>query len=145
MVSGNTHRHCEASKEWPENLGVGKPYDDQIDSRLEDYLEAKVYDGQGQKEKAQVCFNRVAAVKTSPKYFESARLLTALALREVGKQTEADAMVTSWAKDFPDSKPAQWCAAIYNGDKSRYSQQDTTPWEATYRDTNFDLIVRLFK
>lgn len=146
-------KSIEASKEWPENLGVGKPYDDQIDSRLEDYLEAKVYDGQGQKEKAKACFNRVAAVKTSPKYFESARLLTALALREVGKQTEADAMVASWAKDFPDSKPAQWCAAIYKGDttkasellKSRYSQQDTTPWEATYRDTNFDLIVRLFK
>ena len=146
-------KSIEASKEWPENLGVGKPYDDQIDSRLEDYLEAKVYDGQGQKEKAKACFNRVAEVKTSPKYFESARLLTALALREVGKQAEADAMVASWAKDFPDSKPAQWCAAIYKGDttkasellKSRYSQQDTTPWEATYRDTNFDLIVRLFK
>lgn len=50
-------------------------------------------------------------------------------------------------------KLAQWCEAVYQGDaakasellKSRYNPQDTTPWEATYRDTNFDLIVRLFR
>lgn len=27
------------SGQWPENLGVGKPYDDEIDSRLEDWME----------------------------------------------------------------------------------------------------------
>src|SRR5690606_3396169 len=27
------------SRLWPENLGVGKPYDDEIDSRLEDWMD----------------------------------------------------------------------------------------------------------
>ena len=27
------------SRLWPQNLGVGKPYDDEIDSRLEDWME----------------------------------------------------------------------------------------------------------
>lgn len=39
---GNTSKalkYIGASKLWPENLGVGKPYEDLIDYRLEDYLE----------------------------------------------------------------------------------------------------------
>ena len=40
-------KSVETSKEWPENLGVGKPYDNMIDNRLEDYLEAKAAAGQG--------------------------------------------------------------------------------------------------
>ena len=35
-------KSVEDSKKWPENLGVGKPYDNMIDNRLENYLEAKV-------------------------------------------------------------------------------------------------------
>src|SRR5690606_41547376 len=30
----------EKAKLWPENLGAGKPYDDMIDLRVENYLEA---------------------------------------------------------------------------------------------------------
>ena len=41
---------------------------------------------------------------------------------------------------------------VYNGEKekaagmlkSRNDQTDTTPWETSFRDANFDLIVRLF-
>lgn len=39
------------SKKWPENLGVGKPYDNMIDNRLENYLEAKVAKKQGDRQK----------------------------------------------------------------------------------------------
>ena len=35
-------KSVEDSKKWPENLGVGKPYDNMIDNRLENYLEAKL-------------------------------------------------------------------------------------------------------
>lgn len=74
------------------------------------------------------------------------------ALRDTGKQAEADKLVASWKKDFPESKPAQWCAAVYHGNmdqarellSSRYASNETTPWETGYRDTNFDLIARLF-
>ena len=146
-------KSIKASEEWPENLGVGKPYDDQIDKRLEDYLEAKVYEKKGETAKAQTLLDKVSSHPTSTRNFESAHLLTALALRDTGKQTEADKLVTSWKKDFPESKPAQWCAAVYHGNmdqarellSSRYASNETTPWETGYRDTNFDLIARLFK
>jgi len=31
-----------------ENLGVAKPFDDEIDARLEDFISAYIYDKQGQ-------------------------------------------------------------------------------------------------
>ena len=145
-------KSIKASEEWPENLGVGKPYDDQIDKRLEDYLEAKVYEKKGETAKAQTLLDKVSSHPTSTRNFESAHLLTALALRDTGKQAEADKLVASWKKDFLESKPAQWCTAVYHGNmdqarellSSRYASNETTPWETGYRDTNFDLITRLF-
>ena len=96
--------------------------------------------------------DKVSSHPTSTRNFESAHLLTALALRDTGKQAEADKLVATWKKDFPESKPAQWCAAVYHGNmdharellSSRYASNETTPWETGYRDTDFDLIVRLF-
>lgn len=145
-------KSVEASKEWPENLGVGKPYDNMIDSRLEDYMEAKAMAGQGDDRKAAALFAAVAGYKTSRSYFGSGNLLSALALRESGKEPEADRMVTAWSTDFPENRIVQWCTAIYRGErekaagmiKSRNDQADTTPWETSFRDSDFDLIVRLF-
>lgn len=145
-------KSVEASKEWPENLGVGKPYDNMIDSRLEDYLEAKAAVGQGDSRKASALLSAVAGYKTSRSHFGSGNLLSALALRESGKVQEADRMVAAWSTDFPENRVAQWCTAIYRGEKekaagmlqSRNDQTDTTPWEASFRDPNFGLIVRFF-
>lgn len=145
-------KSVEASKEWPENLGVGKPYGNMIDSRLEDYMEAKAMAGQGDDRKAAALFAAVAGYKTSHSYFGSGNLLSALALRESGKEPEAGRMVTAWSTDFPENRIVQWCTAIYRGErekaagmiKSRNDQADTTPWETSFRDSDFDLIVRLF-
>lgn len=145
-------KSVETSKEWPENLGVGKPYDNMIDNRLEDYLEAKAVAGQGDSRKTSALLAAVADYTISRSHFESGNLLSALALRESGKVQEADHMVAAWSTDFPENRVVQWCTAIYRGEKekavgmlqSRNDQTNTTPWEASFRDSNFDLIVRLF-
>lgn len=145
-------KSVETSKEWPENLGVGKPYDNMIDNRLEDYLEAKAAAGQGDSRKTSALLAAVANYTISRSHFESGNLLSALALRESGKVQEADHMVAAWSTDFPENRVVQWCTAIYRGEKekavgmlqSRNDQTNTTPWEASFRDSNFDLIVRLF-
>ena len=145
-------KSVETSKEWPENLGVGKPYDNMIDNRLEDYLEAKAAAGQGDSRKTSALLAAVADYTISRSHGESGNLLSALALRESGKVQEADHMVAAWSTDFPENRVVQWCTAIYRGEKekavgmlqSRNDQTNTTPWEASFRDSNFDLIVRLF-
>ncbi len=112
-------KSVETSKEWPENLGVGKPYDNMIDNRLEDYLEAKAAAGQGDSRKTSALLAAVADYTISRSHFESGNLLSALALRESGKVQEADHMVAAWSTDFPENRVVQWCTAIYRGEKEK--------------------------
>ena len=141
-----------ASMEWPENLGVGKPYDELIDSRLEDYLQARILVGEGQASQARDAFHKVAESRFAKAGFKSGHLLTAWALRELGRQQEADEWVKSWQQLYPNHKIAQWCTYVYQGDKAcaaqmlkdQKEQADATPWESTGRDADFALIVRLF-
>lgn len=144
--------NIKLSKEWPENLGVGKPYDNMIDNRFENFVEAEVYKRMGDDGKARELLLSVAQDKSKHSRFESASLLNAFALRNLGNKNEADELVKKWLVEYPDNQVAQWCAAIYNGEYDKANQMltlrdeqvDTTPWETSFRDDNFNLIVRLF-
>ena len=46
---------------WPENLGVGRPYDDLVDERTEDWLSAVLYKRLGNTEKAEEYLSRLTA------------------------------------------------------------------------------------
>ena len=48
------------SREWPDRLGVGKPYDELIDNTLEDWLDAVICQRLGQAEKAAEYMKKVA-------------------------------------------------------------------------------------
>ncbi|MGM9759368.1 MAG: tetratricopeptide repeat protein, partial [Parabacteroides sp.] len=145
-------RALTASQEWPENLGVGKPYEDQIDSRLEEYIQSRIYTGKGASAQAAESLTHVAAGRHTGRHFSSGNLLTALAMRELGRTQEADQWVASWQQNFPDNRIVEWCTAIYQGKRGeaqkllagRNSEHDSTPWEAAYQDVDFDLIARLF-
>lgn len=140
------------SEEWPENLGVGKPYDSMIDHRLENYLEAKACLLQGNRQKAAVLFEQIVSYKPELRRFSSSNLLNAFALRELARTQEADSLVEAWKTAYPDNRIAAWCTAIYRNDQEkalsllnvRTTASDTTPWEASFKDADFDLIVRLF-
>jgi tetratricopeptide (TPR) repeat protein len=143
----------KASREWPENLGVGKPYDYLVDTRIEDYIQAKAYAGQGNKTKEKEQLGKIVGSIPGRSRFVSGNLLSAIALRDLGDKAKADAMVESWSRTSPGNRIAQWCAAIYEGDRakaaaiaaSRYTQADATPWEYSGRDNDFDLLLKLFK
>lgn len=147
---GKALRSVADSKVWEENLGVGKPYEDQIDYRLENYLEAKALPDHP--EKAALLLQQVANVRKNVVSFESTDLLTVLALREAGNIQQADKQVAEWKARYPNNPLVQWCTAIYQGDttqaagllQARTKHDETTPWESTRVDYNFDLIVRYF-
>lgn len=148
---GKADKALAASKRWPENLGVGKPYDDQIDSRVEDWIESRLRAAKGDSEGARRCLERVAAQSSSASPFVSGELLSAWALRELGRTDEADKKVAAWSAAGPANRVAEWCAAIYNNDQakaaslleSRSSETDAAPWEASRRDADFDLVRAL--
>lgn len=145
-------KSIEQSKQWPENLGVGKPYDEMIDDRLENYLQAKAYIGKNNLPQAEMFMTKVETYKSPRSRFQSANLLNALAMHQSGNKEEADKLVDSWSKQYPDNKTVQWCISVYRGEQekaltllsSRNEPGDTTPWETSFRDTDFNLIIKIF-
>ena len=139
-----------SSLEWPENLGVGKPYADRIDSRLEDYLMACIAKGRGRQSEAEAAFRKVAESRFVRSAFKAGNLLSALALRELGEEQRADQWVASWSKENSGHKVAKWCSYVYHRDydaarkmlQDRQDNTDTTPWEISGRDNDFNLITR---
>ncbi len=143
-----TIRAIEDSKEWIENLGVGKPYPEDIDNRLEDFITATVYEKQNKETEAKSFYQKIVDKGVSKRKSISNELLVALALQKTGQNAKADELAKSWMKNDASSKVAQWATAVYNGDNAkvaslmqeRYAVEDTTPWESSSGDKSFNLI-----
>ena len=59
-------RRVAGARQWPENLGAGKPYPEDVDERLEDWLEAACLDKAGRSAEAAVLRGRVAKLAARP-------------------------------------------------------------------------------
>ena len=104
-------------KLWPENLGAGKPYDEDLDLRLENYLEALVYEKTKQKDKAQKKYEEIIAAKQSRRN-QATDLITALALRKIDRGDEGEKLLKEWTEKQPENKMAKWAHATYNGQET---------------------------
>ena len=141
----------EKTQEWPENLGVGKPDEELIDTRLEDYMAAIAYVEQGQSMQADKLFSQIASSNMSEAYFDSNNLLVVLALRNLGKVDMADSLVNEWKVKHVHNEIAQWCILVYNNEKKKATEilnkyeetEEIAPWNVGYRDYNFKLIRKL--
>lgn len=58
-------KNIENAQLWLENLGVGKPYQEDIDERLENYLMAICYERLGNKNKADSLINKTKTIQNS--------------------------------------------------------------------------------
>ncbi len=115
-------KNLEESKTWPENLGVGKPFDDRIDERLEDWLAFQSYLKMGKKEESKTALNKILSynlydkesglIKSSPN-----NVISAWAMREAGKSAEATAFLSDWTSKQPNNTIAQWVQQMYNGNR----------------------------
>lgn len=104
----------ELAREWPENLGAGKPYD--VDERLEDYLAARICQRQGEAGRAATWLERVAAAPGPEISAGVNHLLTALVRRETGREAEAGKLLDEWLAREPDDPLARWCRARFRQD-----------------------------
>lgn len=102
-----------ASRQWPEHLGVGKPYDADIDTRVEAYLEALALEASGNQRAARAALEQ-AAVPASHGYLPS-DYVRALALRRLGRSKEAFTHLDAWLQHSPNDATARWA-------KQRFAQ-----------------------
>lgn len=71
------------SKDWPENLGVGKPYN--VDTRIQDYLSALCFDKMKRYSEADIAYNSVIRSTGSDPYPSFKNILALMILRNKGE------------------------------------------------------------
>jgi tetratricopeptide (TPR) repeat protein len=140
------------SKLWPENLGVGKPYDDLIDYNLEDFMTALIYEKQGNNDNAIKYYEKIISYAEGDKIIlNSDKCLILFAYSRSGKDEKAKEYIKNWLIKYPDSNVAKWCNALLKG---RYDDANrilpmkeeifkSAPWEEVINDYNFSLVFGL--
>ena len=143
-------RSIAEARRWPVNLGVGKPYDDMVDERVEDFLDYTVMERQRKKPtEALIALTRYAN-REGYAPCRSADLLTALALRKQGHGGEADIWMHTWQAAAPDALSYRWARAAYDGnwdEAARIASESQETEEAqayvtVSHDTDFAFLCR---
>jgi len=141
------------SRTWPENLGVGKPYD--TDERLPDFLESLCNKAMGKGTKASGLEKGIMSFPQS-KGFQPAGsidLLSAFLLRKNGEESNAGDLIKSLSEAKPGKKSTRWTEAVYTGNKnladSIEKEEETinivNPYETAAVDDDFTLMLKLSK
>ncbi|HUQ66198.1 MAG TPA: DUF5107 domain-containing protein, partial [Flavitalea sp.] len=120
MKSGNCKKalqYLDDSRLWPVRLGSGKPYDEDIDSRIEDWMSYECLVKTNNKAGAHKMLDKIIAYK--PDKLEGKpsvnNLVTAWALKKAGKSEEGERLLKDVAAKYPDNPIAHWTLDAYNG------------------------------
>ena len=133
-------KSIQKAKQWPVNLGVGKPY--VVDERLENYIALQCFNKLKDSSSAKKMEQSIIEFKNNHALINGTNdLLTALLLKEDGKMAEADRIMDELIKKNPSSKTVQWCNAIYKGDNDK---ANTLAPEIDSSDKNFLFLKRIF-
>ncbi|HSD66272.1 MAG TPA: DUF5107 domain-containing protein, partial [Vicinamibacteria bacterium] len=106
-------RSIDAARLWPENLGAGKPYPENVDERLEDFLAAQCLGRRGRSAESSALLERIAAFAGRDR--GAGTLVHALALKQAGRPAEGERLLADWSAREPASALAAWAAHAYSG------------------------------
>jgi hypothetical protein len=126
LISINTARR------WPEKMGSGKPYDEDIDERLENYLDGICFEKTKNQDQATRKWNEIISFKSTVNNVNT--LITALALRKTNRNEEGEKLLSEWLQKEPAGKLARWCTEVYHGNQ----QAGDVEGDANYR------VIRAF-
>ncbi len=101
------------AKQWPVNLGVGKPYI--VDERPEDFIALQCFKKLKETGSVQLMQNKIMTYSEKDNSGLNINdFLTAWILKETGKQAEGDRIMAGLSEKYPSSNSIQWCKAIYS-------------------------------
>ncbi|MBK9708472.1 MAG: DUF5107 domain-containing protein [Acidobacteria bacterium] len=104
--------HIADSRLWPENLGAGKPYQEEIDERPADWLLSIAAEKLKKTEESKSALNRIVAFNKQGASINT--LISAMALKKLGRQAEAQKLMNDWVvRD--KSRLAQWAMRLFQG------------------------------
>jgi tetratricopeptide (TPR) repeat protein len=111
------------AKLWPENLGEGKPYEKDIDERLENWMSYICYSKLGKAKEANTSLQKIMdfdlqTENTLSGNYSANALITAWAMQKSGKATEALAWLDDQIKDNPDNSTLKWAKESFENKHS---------------------------
>lgn len=107
--------YLEKAQTWPENLGVGQPYDPDV--RLQKFLEAFVHRQLGNEDRAGELYDDVVDyTETFPGRRGGGYYAAVLSLELTGRNGRARQWMNEWQEAQPGNKLAQWAEAHFNGE-----------------------------
>ncbi len=145
-------RFAEAARAWPEQLGVGKPFE--TDERLENYLAAVSRERAGDRTQAKKYYEAVAV--DTRKFGDSGgavRLISALAMTRLGMNGEAEELISAWKKKLPENPAAAWASAKMSGDEKKAGELlagletsiPGSPWNLSILDREFPVVIEILR
>ncbi len=108
-------QRVEAAREWPERLGAGRPYAEDCDDFLEDWLALECHRGRNAPDEAKKSIDKILAARPRSKGRGAADLIVALALRESGRAEAALRALKDRLAKEPQSADAKWALDAYEG------------------------------
>ncbi len=131
--------YVDAARLWPENLGAGKPYDEDIDERLEDWMAYENLSRLKKKDAANSMLEKILAMSSSERYTPSlTNIITAWAYQEKGNADGGEKYLQKVADKFPGNSAAKWSLDTYQG-------KNTTAAAEKYSDENYRIINQLMQ
>jgi predicted Zn-dependent protease len=106
-------REVDAARLWPENLGAGKPYPENVDERLEDFLAAQALVGRGGSADSSGLLQKIRGHGGRDR--GAGILVEALALRQAGREAGGRKLLADWSAREPRSTVAAWALRAYDG------------------------------
>jgi len=100
------------ARQFPDNLGSGKPYEEDIDYRVEDFLTALSYEKSNKKEDAANFFGKVAAY--SKPGLKSNMIAQVWALQKLGERNAADRLAEKILSTEKNDSLKVWMMALLN-------------------------------
>jgi predicted Zn-dependent protease len=106
------------AKLWPQNLGVGKPYDEDIDERLENWLDYQCYASLGNSGTAKQALQKIVAFNpkidnTVMNFLPANQLISAWAIEKTSSVKQAEEWLQNQADLYSTNKIIQWCLQVY--------------------------------
>jgi tetratricopeptide (TPR) repeat protein len=107
------------AKLWPENLGEGKPYDKDIDERLENWMSYVCYSKIGNAKEANSALKKILDFdlqtdNTLSNIYTANALVTAWAMSKTGKTEEGSSWLNEQIRIHADDKILLWTRAAYS-------------------------------
>src|SRR6185437_3683168 len=129
------------AKEWPENLGVGKPYPENEDLRLEDWMSFRCYTALKKTEQAAAALKSILEFRaitdnTVPNFFAANALVTAWAYEQSGRTEDGRLYLSKQTGGGRSLRQFTWAKQVFETKKD-------APLSAEAEDMNVRILKQL--